>query len=180
MIKSIQNRIVHAKRFSRVAALLIAAAPRIALAAQAQTTGEPHGWPNTETLKTRVGEFEFKNGYPTDDTAQRLRDLQTLNRATEVYLTQIMRVGETAWREGMRAFGSVKPQQVVIWEKLLDPQSLLLTSNAETVYAVAHLRPNLLVPRCSGQFEGMGLAFLLSCRGAGWGLGREGPPHERM
>jgi hypothetical protein len=34
---------------------------------------EPHGWLNTETLKTRVGEFEFKNGYPTDDDAQRLR-----------------------------------------------------------------------------------------------------------
>jgi hypothetical protein len=65
--------------------------------------------------------------------------LQTLNRATEVYLTQIMRMGETAWREGMRAFGSVTPQQVVIWEGLLDPESLLLTSNAETVYAVTHL-----------------------------------------
>jgi hypothetical protein len=100
---------------------------------------ELHGWLNTETLKTRVGEFEFKNGYPTDDTAQRLRDLQTLNRATEVYLAQIMRVSETAWREGMRAFGSVMPQQVVIWESLLDPRSLLLTSNAETVYAVTHL-----------------------------------------
>jgi hypothetical protein len=25
-------------------------------------TKEPHGWPNTETLKTRVGEFEFKIG----------------------------------------------------------------------------------------------------------------------
>jgi hypothetical protein len=104
-----------------------------------QTGAEPHGWPNTETLTTRVGEFQFKNGYPTDDTAQRLRDLQTFNRATEVYLTQVMRMGETAWREGMRAFGSVKPQQVVIWEDLLDPQSLLLTSNAETVYAVTHL-----------------------------------------
>ena len=104
-----------------------------------QNRTEPHGWLNTETLKTRVGEFEFKNGYPTDDTAQRLRDLQTLNRATEVYLTQIMRMGETAWREGMRAFGSVTPQQVVIWEGLLDPESLLLTSNAETVYAVTHL-----------------------------------------
>jgi hypothetical protein len=57
-----------------------------------QNGAEPHGWLNTETLKTRVGEFEFKNGYPTDDTAQRLRDLQTLNRATEVYLTQIMRM----------------------------------------------------------------------------------------
>lgn len=30
---------------------------------------EPHGCPNTETLKTLVGEFVFKNGYPTDDTA---------------------------------------------------------------------------------------------------------------
>ena len=28
---------------------------------------ELHGWLNTETLKTRVGEFEFRNGYPTDD-----------------------------------------------------------------------------------------------------------------
>ena len=100
---------------------------------------EPHGWLNTETLKTRVGEFEFKNGYPTDDTAQRLRDLQTLNRATEVYLTQIMRVSEIAWREGMRACGSVTPQQVVIWEDLADAKLLLLTGNAETVYAVTHL-----------------------------------------
>jgi hypothetical protein len=137
MNKDKQNRIIHAQRFSRLTALLIAAAS--CFAAQAQTTGEPHGWLGTETLKTRVGEFEFKNGYPTDDTARRLRDLQTLNRATEVYLTQIMRVGETAWREGMRAFGSVRPQQVVIWEDLLDPESLLLTSNAETVYSVTHL-----------------------------------------
>jgi hypothetical protein len=29
-----------------------------------------------------------------------------------------MRMGETARREGMRAFGSVTPQQVVIWEGL--------------------------------------------------------------
>ena len=29
---------------------------------------EPHGWLNTETLKTPFGEFEFKNGYPAGDT----------------------------------------------------------------------------------------------------------------
>ncbi len=65
--------------------------------------------------------------------------MHTFDRATEVYLTQVMRVSETAWREGMRAFGSVKPQQVVIWEDLADPKTLLLTSNAETVYALTHL-----------------------------------------
>ena len=25
---------------------------------------EPHGWLGTETVKTRFGDFEFKNGYP--------------------------------------------------------------------------------------------------------------------
>ena len=69
---------------------------------------EPHGWLNTETLKTRFGDFAFKNGYPAGDTAQRLRDLQTLNRATEVYLTQLMPVSEIALREGLRAFGASK------------------------------------------------------------------------
>jgi hypothetical protein len=27
-----------------------------------QNGAEPNGWPNTETLKTRVGTFEFKIG----------------------------------------------------------------------------------------------------------------------
>jgi len=73
------------------------------------------------------------------DSAQRLRDLRTLNRGAEVYLAQMMRVSATAWREGMRAFGAVTPQQVVIWENLMDARTLLLTGNAETVYAVTHL-----------------------------------------
>jgi hypothetical protein len=33
---------------------------------------EPHGGLNTETLKNRAGEFEFRNGYPAEDTAQRM------------------------------------------------------------------------------------------------------------
>ena len=100
---------------------------------------EPHGWLNTETLKTRFGDFAFENGYPTGDTAQRLRDLQTINRATEVYLTQLMPVSEIALREGLRAFGATKPTQVVIWESLMDAKTVLLTANTETVYAISHL-----------------------------------------
>ena len=100
---------------------------------------EPHGWLGTETLKTHAGDFAFKNGYPAGDTAQRLRDLQTLNRATEVYLTQLMPVSEIALREGLRAFGATKPTQVVIWESLMDAKTILLTANTETVYAISHL-----------------------------------------
>src|SRR5262249_43502330 len=103
------------------------------------TSVEPHGWINSETLKTRFGEFEFKGGYPAGDTAERLFEAQKLNRAIEVYLTQLMPVSEIAVREGMRAFGSRAPQQVVIWEDLMDAGTVLLTANTETVYAMAHL-----------------------------------------
>lgn len=106
-------------------------------AASAQT--EPHGWVNTETLKTRYGDFEFRNGYPVGDATARLLETQKLNRAIEVYTTQMMRVSETAVREGMRAFGAKTPQQLVIWESLMDAKTVLLTANTETVYAMAHL-----------------------------------------
>src|SRR5262245_51201651 len=100
---------------------------------------EPHGWVNNETLKTRYGDFEFRNGYPVGDSTARLLETQRLNRAIEVYTTQLMRVSEIAVREGMRAFGSRTPQQVVIWETLMDAGTVLLTANTETVYAMAHL-----------------------------------------
>jgi len=100
---------------------------------------EAHGWLNNDTLRTRYGDFEFRNGYPVGDTAARLLDVQKLNRAVEVYTTQMMRVSEIALREGMRAFGSRTPQQVVIWENLMDAKTVLLTANTETVYAMSHL-----------------------------------------
>jgi hypothetical protein len=100
---------------------------------------EPHGWLNTETLETRFGDFTFKGGYPVGDTTDRLFEAQTLNRAIEVYLTNLMPVSEIANREGIRAFGATTPQHVVIWEDLMDAGTVLLTANTETVYAMAHL-----------------------------------------
>jgi hypothetical protein len=100
---------------------------------------EPHGWLCTETLQTRFGDFAFENGYPAGDTAERLFELRTLNRAVEVYTTQLMRVGEMALKQGLRAFGATRPNQVVVWENLMDSATVLLTANTETVYAIVHL-----------------------------------------
>ena len=50
-----------------------------------------------------------------------------------------MPVSEIALREGLRAFGARTPQQVVIWEQLMDARTVLLTANTETVYAIGHL-----------------------------------------
>ena len=94
------NRLVGA-----VFALLCAMTVSFSASAQ---VAEPHGWLNTETLKTRSGDFEFEDGYPAGDTAARLLELQKLNRAIEVYLTQMMPVSEIGLREGTRAFGGEK------------------------------------------------------------------------
>jgi hypothetical protein len=32
---------------------------------------DSHGWLGTETLQTRLGDFQFKDGYPLGDAAQR-------------------------------------------------------------------------------------------------------------
>jgi hypothetical protein len=118
--------------------ILVLATLAAATPATAQQS-EPHGWLNNDTLKTPYGEFEFKNGYPAGDSGQRLINIQKLNRAVEVYTTQMMRVSETASREGMRAIGATTPQHVIIWENLMGPKTVLLTANTETVYALSHL-----------------------------------------
>src|SRR5262245_45064714 len=108
----------------------------LASTVRAQERGQTHGWLNNETLKTPFGDFAFKNGYPACDSGQRLLEQLKLNRAIEVYLTQMMKVSAIATREGMRAFGATRPTQVVIWEQLMDAQTILLTANTETVYAI--------------------------------------------
>lgn len=100
---------------------------------------EPHGWPTTETLSTPFGDVEFQGGYPVGDTGQRLLTQLRFNRAVEVYLTQLTAVSQIAQREGLRAFGATTAQHVVIWEQLMNSRTLLLTANAETVYAIAQL-----------------------------------------
>jgi hypothetical protein len=98
-----------------------------------------HGWIGTEVVETRVGDFAFENGYPTRDAADRLLDQLVFNRAVEVYLTQIPVVAIIETRRGFREFGAVRPHQVIVWESMMDAQTLLLTANTETVYGLGFL-----------------------------------------
>jgi hypothetical protein len=98
-----------------------------------------HGWIGTEVIETRFGSFAFENGYPTRDAADALLDQLVFNRAIEVYLTQIPAVAVIETRRGFREFGATRPQQVIVWETLMDAQTLLLTANTETVYGLGFL-----------------------------------------
>jgi hypothetical protein len=97
---------------------------------------DPHGWLKTETLETGLGNFEFKGGYPAGDTAARLRDALLFNRAVEAYLVQMHGV---SWYRVWKGVGEAEggtPNQVVLWENLMDGATLLLTGNCETVYGL--------------------------------------------
>lgn len=113
-------------------------ASSVAATAQAQDHDQK-GWLNNETLRTLYGDFEFKNGYPVGDAAQRLIDLELRNRAIEVYLTNMMAVSERAQDQALRDAGITRSNQVVIWEQLMDSRTVLLTANTETVYAIGNL-----------------------------------------
>ena len=102
--------------------------------AAARTT--THGWIGTETVKTRLGSFEFKDAYPSGDTAGRLRDALVFNRAVEAYLVQMHGVSWYRVWKGVAEAGSGAPNQLVIWDTLMDGATLLLTGNTETVYGL--------------------------------------------
>ena len=98
-----------------------------------------HGWIGTEMVKTPFGDFEFKNGYPTVAAAESLLDQLKFNRAVEVFLAQIPPVSVVAEHRGLEAFGAKGSNQVIIWETLMDAETILLTANTETVYALGHM-----------------------------------------
>jgi len=93
-----------------------------------------HGWFGTETVRTRFGAFEFQNSFPAGPAASQLRNSLVFIRAVEAYLVHMPPVSWLhVWRSVIEA-GAGKPNQVVIWETLMDAASLLLTGNTETIY----------------------------------------------
>jgi hypothetical protein len=95
-----------------------------------------HAWIGTGTVKTRAGDFQFRNSYPTADAVEQLRDALVFNRAVEAFLVQMHGVSWYRVWKGISEAGSGVPNQMVIWETLMDADTLLLTGNTETVYGL--------------------------------------------
>ena len=95
-----------------------------------------HGWIGSETVESRLGSFKFRNGFPSLQAAADLRDALILSRAVDVYLAQMPAVSWLHVWKGVAAAGDAQPNQMVIWESLMDAQTTLLTGNCETVYGL--------------------------------------------
>jgi hypothetical protein len=100
---------------------------------------QAHGWIGTETVRTRLGDFEFRGGYPTDDSAARLADQRAYSRAVDAYLAQMPVVSMYNVWQGVAHAGRGVPNQVVLWETSVDARTVWLTGNSETVFALCAL-----------------------------------------
>jgi hypothetical protein len=105
--------------------------------ATAKSDAVRHDWIDTGTIKTPLGNFDFRGGYPSAEASRRLLDLRILNRAVEVFLDQMPVVSWYHVWKGVAEFGEAKPNQLAIWQELMDSETLLLTGNSETVYSIA-------------------------------------------
>jgi hypothetical protein len=84
-------------------------------------------------VEAPIGALKFTDGYPTADTAERLRDHLDYLHGVEAFMNTIQGVSTYAIREGFLEAG-VEDGDVLIFSELMDSRSLFLTANADTVY----------------------------------------------
>ena len=96
----------------------------------------PEGIMTPDTVETRIGTLEFFDGIPTKETAALVYDNLDLMRGVEAFMHGIPATSLEAIRLGSVAQGAKSSNQVILFEKLMDSNSLFLTGNTDTVYAV--------------------------------------------
>jgi hypothetical protein len=80
-----------------------------------------------------MGALKFTDGYPTAETAEKLRDHLDYLHGVEAFTNTIQGVSVYAIRQGFLDAG-VMDGDVLIFSGLMDSRSLFLTANADTVY----------------------------------------------
>jgi len=102
-------------------------------AADATKTPVPPAITTPSKVETGIGALEFTDGYPTAETASRLRDHLDYVHGLEAFMNSIQGVSVYAIRQGFLDAG-VMDGDVLLFSELMDSRSLFLTANADTVY----------------------------------------------
>jgi hypothetical protein len=89
-----------------------------------------------DRVQTSIGTLEFKDGAPTVETAQKVRDALDFTSALNVYNNSFRGASAYALGKGFQSIGA-DDNSVVIFSDLMDAKSLFLTPNADTIYYMA-------------------------------------------
>ncbi len=85
-------------------------------------------------LETSIGGLNLTDGVPTAEAVAKLYDNLDRSRALQAYLLALPIVNQVGMRDSLRKFGPDN-QTDVIWETLVDPKTVELTANDNTVYS---------------------------------------------
>ncbi|MET0543121.1 MAG: DUF1254 domain-containing protein [Variovorax sp.] len=139
------------------------------------------GSPGDGTVQTRYGALTFKDGRPTDESADRLAQMLLFGRAVEIYQQHLPAVSMFQFRQGLARSGVSGNGQVVIWKALLDAGSAARVGRAESVFACSFLdlkRDGPIVidapPGIHGVLDDMWMRFVADVGAAGPDGGRGG------
>jgi hypothetical protein len=98
----------------------------------------PHNATTPDTVGTRLGSLQFRDGFPTADTAAKVYDELTYIRAVDTFMNGYQGVSQYAIRKSFIDSG-VNDNNVLIFSGLMDSRSLFLTANTDTVYFWTYL-----------------------------------------
>jgi len=114
-----------------------------AASAYAQTPGFnqiiPEKIMTPDKVETRIGELNFVDGVPTDETTRKVYDHLDFMRGVEVFLNFIPATSLEGIRLGAAELGATKSNQALLMDHLLDSNPLFLTGNTDTVYCMVFL-----------------------------------------
>ncbi len=97
------------------------------------TTPLAPGVATPDKLETSIGTLNLSDGFPKLDTVKKIYDNLDRSRALQAYLLAIPIVNQAGMRQSLREFGP-ENQTDVIWETLVDPKTVELTANDNTIY----------------------------------------------
>lgn len=97
------------------------------------TTEIPADITTPDTVGSRIGTLEFNDGFPTDETVQKVYDNLAFQRGVEVFLSGMPGGSTEGLRQGLASIGVDDNQSVAIFEELMDSKSLFLTPNTESI-----------------------------------------------
>jgi hypothetical protein len=97
------------------------------------TTPMPESITTPARIESRLGTLEFPQGYPTDNTAEKLYEYLNFMHGVEAFLYTVPGASVHALGRGIKSQGGDN-QTVLIFEQLMDSRSLFLTANTESIY----------------------------------------------
>ncbi len=86
-----------------------------------------------DKIESSIGTLNLSYGYPSADTVEKIYDNLDRSRALQAYLMAIPIVNQAGMRDSLSKFGPAN-QTDVIWENLVDPRTVELTANDNTIY----------------------------------------------